>query len=267
MLLPSNFSKCSLFVLVSNGSLRRCDPTHVYSHHLCTMVPMKPLHHIIYPATTYTAHPVAIRVWATFVRCALGDNFTLCRSPSSPQSWRGIGTVLSFGHWPTSDDGGHNRGCRVDSPLNLPLERWWVAPCQWGCLKQKIAGQSGFSSEHYSSRSQSGSVAGGCPANKYENGKYSFPVPLERCDEFPGDLLDSFDIALDLAVRLRVQGRSGHLVHSRTLQEPPVSDETRNYGPCNYVILVVLRNGSCKTVLTSPFTPFGWESSRPPPTS
>lgn len=160
MLLPSNFSKCPLFVPVSNGSLRRCDPTHVYNHHFCSMVPMKPLHHIICPTTTYTVHPMAIKIWATFVRCALGGRFTLCRSHSSPQSWPGIGTVLSFGHWPTSDDDGHNRGCRADSPLNLPLERWW------GCVKQKIAGQSGFSSEHYSSRSQSGSVAGGCPVNK-----------------------------------------------------------------------------------------------------
>jgi hypothetical protein len=37
------------------------------------------------------------------------------------RSWLVYGNEISSGHWPASGALGHNCGCRVDGPVNLPL--------------------------------------------------------------------------------------------------------------------------------------------------
>jgi hypothetical protein len=114
--------------------------------------------------------PVRVEAGLTSFSCGLGDTATLRRPPGSPRSWPGGRDKFSFGHWPASDIGGHNCGCRVAGPPDPPRGRWWVAPCRRG---PRIAGRRAGRLSLPSTRLAGvkvRSVVGGCSVSKEGDG-------------------------------------------------------------------------------------------------
>jgi hypothetical protein len=71
---------------------------------------------------------LGIKAWVTLLSCNWADRAAGRRLRSRPGSWPICLNEFSSGHCPASGIGGHNCGCRVDGPLNLPHNRLWVVP-------------------------------------------------------------------------------------------------------------------------------------------
>jgi hypothetical protein len=87
------------------GSTGSCTPHHLYELLPCMGPSMR------------------IGPWAVSPSYGLGNKAMLCHSPNGPQTWPGGRIEFSSGHWPVSGVDGHNYGCPIDGPLNLPRDR------------------------------------------------------------------------------------------------------------------------------------------------
>jgi hypothetical protein len=102
---PTAPSLCSLWPLVPNSSLTRCESVQVYHHHPWSRVLLDPVYHIIY-LWDYL-------MWALPGWLELGQ-FPLCAGWTTEPHFvtlmvaRAVGR-FSSGHWPASDIG-HNCG-------------------------------------------------------------------------------------------------------------------------------------------------------------
>jgi hypothetical protein len=118
---PTAHTSLSWRTPVPSSSLVKCASVQVYHHQPISGVLLDPVYHIIYPGDYL--------IWALPWGWSLGDRATLCRPYGNPHSWPICCNMFSSDHWPASSVGGHNCGCHVDGPLNLPHDQLQVIHC------------------------------------------------------------------------------------------------------------------------------------------
>jgi hypothetical protein len=71
---------------------------------------------------------IRVGAWVIFPSCRLGDRATLRHPCGSLCSWPVCHNWFPPSHWPATGVVGHNYGCHVDGPLNLPPDQSWAIP-------------------------------------------------------------------------------------------------------------------------------------------
>jgi hypothetical protein len=121
----------SLRSLVPSGFLISCELVKVYHHYPRSMDPFYVVHHSPFqrdfPAR---ALPLVLKHgWYSFRPEGPIEPHFFALVPSL-RIWPVCCNKFSSGHWPAPRVGGHNCGCRIDSPINLARDWSWVVPCR-----------------------------------------------------------------------------------------------------------------------------------------